>query len=117
MVKIRNPLSYLVETYRIPIGLARDFLYHQGFINTQWKEDETGLYVDKDILDLMGRQYYDRESRKEMKQMAKESKKEKKFYEKSLGYLDTHIYQLPESDYKEVTRIKEKREKVKKILK
>lgn len=53
-IKIRNPVKYLVEKHSMSTRYAKEFLVQPAFIEDYWKEDSSGLYIDKTILDSIG---------------------------------------------------------------
>ena len=52
--KIRNPIKYLMEKHGVSKYYAKVFLAQPSFIHKYWKEDSSGLYVDRDMLDSIG---------------------------------------------------------------
>jgi len=50
--KVRDPVKYLVEK-GVPKRKAQEFLAQPAYINTRWKEDISGPYVNIDDLDII----------------------------------------------------------------
>jgi len=52
--KIRNPVKYLVDKHKMSKKHAKEWLAQPAVIERDWKEDNSGLYMDKKMLDIIG---------------------------------------------------------------
>lgn len=80
--KIRNPVKYLVEKHNIPIRYAKQFLAQPAVISRDWKEDNSGLYMNSDMLDIIG--YGWNKERKEFMESLESTEKVREASRKSL---------------------------------
>jgi len=102
--KIRNPLKYLVEKHNVPKRYAKQFLAQPAVIKKYWKEDNSGLYVDKYMLDSIG--YGWKKERKEFMETLESTEKVRRLSRKEM-----------KKEYGKLLSKKEMEEKIKKMPK
>ena len=102
--KIRNPVKYLVEKHNVPKRYAKEFLAQPAVIKQYWKEDNSGLYVDKYMLDSIG--YGWKKERKNFLETLESTEKVREASRKSL-----------KAEYGKLPSKKEMKEKIEKMPK
>jgi len=102
--KIRNPVKYLVEKHNVPKRYVKKFLAQPAVIKKYWKEDNSGLYVDKYMLDSIG--YGWKKERKEFMETLESTEKVRRLSRKEM-----------KKEYGKLLSKKEMEEKIKKMPK
>ena len=102
--KIRNPVKYLVEKHGVSKRYAKLFLAQPAVIAKNWKEDNSGSYIDSDTLDIIG--YGWKKERKEFMETLESTEKLRKVSRKAM-----------KKDYGKILSKKEMGEKIEKLPK